>query len=153
MANSYQDLSQITTPLANTIVPQVITGATNGTAVKLTKVGANRINAMLQTGAAVALTSLVVKLQTSTDGSTGWVDMLDRDGNVVTFTTVTAGSTTPQIICAQPNIAASTTADPYIYVRAVATLVGTSIAVAVALLGAVKFDGASGFVNTPPTNN
>lgn len=138
--------------VVDTFVPQVFSSTGAGQAVDVTEGGTNRINARLSCGAAVALTSLAVKMQAATDdgnGSpTGWVDI---DG--ATFTTVTAGAGTPEMISFQLPEAASATAAPYQYVRAYGTLVGTSLAIACSLLLCKKFDGGVGSLNTPPTIN
>lgn len=148
MANAVNDFSQLLAQLGPTFPPQVLSATGNGNAIDVRKVGTNLISAQLLLGDATALTSLAVKMQASPDGTTGWVDI---DG--ATFTTVTADpgvtSVVPETISFQLPPAPSATAAPYQYVRAVATLVGTSINMAVNLLATRKYDEAANYQNAP----
>lgn len=149
MAVSVNDLSQILAyGFAPTFQPgaALTTGVTNGTGVLLDTIGTNRVNAFLFVGTVSALTSLDVKIQVSSDNST-WVDVSPS----AAFTQVTAGAQNPQIIPFQMNRALTTTSSPYIYARAVATIVGTSAYVVVAFFGGAKFDGAVVIQNQPPS--
>lgn len=153
MANSVQDLSQIIVPLPDTIPPQQLTASTPGNAVKVTLVGVDRLNARLAVGAAVGLVSLDVKMQASVDGVTGWTDINDQ-GSLASFTTVTVANAPPQIIPFQLPAALTATSPGFIYVRALPTLVGTSIYCEVAILGVSKFGAFGvGFQNQPPVIN
>lgn len=147
MANSYQDLSQTTLVVKDTFPPQSLTTTGEGNGILVDELGTNRINARLSCGDATGFTSLAVKMQASED-NTNWDDI-----SGATFTTVTAASGDPEMITFQLPTAESYSASPYKYVRAYATLVGTSIRMAVSLFGCRKFDGADGYRNTPPTIN
>lgn len=154
MASYFNDLSQVLVPLKDTFPPQLLSATGDGNAIFVGDVGTNLINARLSWGTATALTSLAVKMQASPTGSGSWVDITDADGDTVAFTTVTAASGTPQTISFQMPPSLTATSDPYLYVRASATLVGTSIQMAVSLLGCAKFGGGgTGYQNTPPANN
>lgn len=146
MANSFQALAQ-TLFKGDTIRPQSITGNTNGVAVDVTGAGTNFLTALLSVGAVSSLTSLDVKIQASTDGSTGWTDITGA-----TFTTVTAASQL-QAIDFQLPTAASATANPYTYVRAVVTISGTSALTYVTILGFLDSSGSAAYQNSPPTIN
>lgn len=147
MASSFQDLSGILLPLKDTFPPQSLTGTGAGDSIDVRTVGTNRINARLSCGTAVAFTSLAVKMQSSPDGS-DWTDI-----SGATFTTVTTASGAPETISFQLPEAATVNASPPIYVRAHATLVGTSILMAVSLLANHKYDGENAYQNAPPTIN
>lgn len=143
MANSFQDLSLMLTPLKDTFPPQSLTGTGAGNAVKVTDVGTNRINARLSCGDGTAFTSLAVKMQASMDNS-NWEDI---EG--ATFTTVTTASGTPETIAFQLPRSVDSDDPPYQWVRAHATLVGTSIRMAVSLLACRKWDEEDAFLNSP----
>lgn len=128
--------------------PQSLSATGAGTGILMDAVGPNLINARLSTGAATALTSLDVKIQASIDNST-WVDVTDSGGTTVAFTQVTAANTAPQTISFNTPVSTAGAA-PYLYVRAFATLVGTSIFLAVSLLANFKFSSNTG-TQTGPT--
>ena len=155
MANSVQGLSSDLLIIADTFAPQQITGTGNGTAVKFTSGGTNRINGRLSTGAAVAFTSMAIKFQASPDGSTNWNDCVDVAGNVVTFpaSQVIAGNTNYGIVSFQPPMAYAGQTTQYQYLRAVVTaFTGTSIYLTVNVLYWAKFGaGGSGYLNTSPS--
>lgn len=158
MANSFQDLSQVLTPLLDTFPPQLLSGSGNGQGVDVSDVGTNRINARLHVGDATALTSLAVKMQAAIDDGSGapdsgtWVDI-----SGATFTTVTADPTTTgavaETITFQLPQALTISTAPYVWVRAVATLVGTNILMCVSLEACRKYDQEQSFQNTPGNNN
>ncbi len=145
MANFVQGLAQLEF-VGQSFVPQSFTSTAGGTGVLVYPVAPNLMSALMTVGAVNTLTSLVVKMQASTDNS-NWDDI---SGAV--FTTVTT-ATHAEIIDFQMPKAASTTADPYIYVRAFATLTGTAVLFQVAILGCKKYDGAAGYQAAPPTIN
>lgn len=147
MANGFQGIAGLLVPLKDTFPPQslTVTGAGNG--IDVSKVGTNRITARLSCGDATALTSLDVKMQASND------DVTYADISGATFTQVTAGSGVPEAIDFQLPEATSSTAAAYKYVRAYATLVGTSIRMAVSLLANHKYDGQNAYQAAPPTIN
>lgn len=158
MANSFQDLSQMLTPMGPTFPPQVLAASGNGNAVRTSKVGVDRINAQLIVGDATALTSLNVKMQAAASDATGAVDgatWVDITGAVFTAVTADAGaaSVAPETIQFQLPRATATGARPYEWVRAVATLVGTNIAICVNLLGCARYDGAKANVNAPGSSS
>jgi len=148
VANSFNDLSQMLAPLGPTLPPQVLAASGNGLAVDVRKIGMNIINAVLFVGDATALTSLDVKMQASPDGTTGWVDITGA-----TFTQVTADpgatSVAMQVVPFNLPTVPSSGATPYQFVRAVATLVGTSINVCVGIFGCRKYDGNNAYQNAP----
>ena len=148
MAVIYDDLSLIT-DIKVTFPPQNFSSTAAGTAVLVTGVGSNMLNALLNVGAVSSFTSLVVKMQaspTTTDG-----DLVDCDN--ATFTTVTAAQTS-QMISFQIPPALSSSANPNIYVRAYATLVGTSCYMAVNVLGCKRMPNPSlSYQAAPPTIN
>lgn len=147
MANSFQDLSQVLVPLKDTFPPQVLSGSGNGTGIDVEDVGTNVINARLSVGDVDTLTSLDVKMQAGIDDA----NYVDIDG--ATFTQVTAADPNPEVIMFQMPRALTVSGSPYNYVRAVATLVGTSVNFSVSLLACRRYDGAAGWVNTRPTIN
>jgi FlaG/FlaF family flagellin (archaellin) len=152
VANSFQDISQVLTELLPTFPPQSFTSTAAGQSVNVADVGTDRINAQLIVGDANTFTSLAVKMQAAYDdgaGSpTGWADI---DG--ATFTTVTTdpgtGGAVPQTIQFQLPTALSLSTAPYIYVRAYATLVGTSILMCVNLLACRRYDQENIYVAAP----
>jgi hypothetical protein len=135
----------------DTIRPQTITSTTNGVSVDIAPIGANSLSARLAVGAVSGTSpTLDVKMQASPDGSGGWVDIAGA-----TFTQVTAANQV-QIIRFQLPVAPSTTSAAYRYVRAVATVGGTSpsFALNVAVLGLRHHPvPASGHLSAPPTIN
>lgn len=158
MANVLQDFSQVLTPLPDTFPPQSFTSTGAGAAVNVADVGVNRICATLHAGDASAFTSLAVKMQAAIDDGSGapdagsWVDIPNA-----TFTTLTddpgTSGVTPQIITFDLPPAATINSAPYIWVRAYATLVGTSILICVPLLACRKYDQLQSFRNSPGNNN
>lgn len=148
MATIYNDLSLISDVQA-TFAPQNFSSTAAGTAVLVTDIGSNYINAILNVGAVSSFTSLVVKMQaspTTTDG-----DFVDCDD--ATFTTVTAAQNV-QIIGFQIPKALTTSSNPNIYVRAYATLVGTSCYMAVNVIGCKKMPNPSlSYQNSAPVIN
>lgn len=147
MANQFNDLSQILLAVKDTFKPQSLTITGAGDGILMDSVGPNLINARLSVGAVTALTTLDVKMQASIDNST-WVDVTDSGGSTVAFTTVTAANPAPQTISF--NLPVSTAgASVYLYVRAYATLVGTSAYMAVSLLANFKFSSNTGYLNSP----
>jgi hypothetical protein len=117
---------------ADTFRPQTLTATTNGLAVDAAAVGGNSLSARLSVGAVSGTSpTLNVKIQASPDGSGSWVDITGA-----TFTQVTTANQA-QTIRFQLPPAASTTAPAYRYVRAVATIGGTSpsFALSVAVFG------------------
>ena len=144
MAGLITDLSQALAPYRDTFPPQSLTATGAGDGILVSSTGSNRLNARLSVGNVTGFTSLAVKMQASTDNST----FVDIDG--ATFTTVTAASGVPEIITFQLPVS---TTNPYIYVRAYATLVGTSVRMAVSILAQVKYDGAAGWSGSPPAND
>lgn len=131
----------------DTFAPQSLTSTGNGTGVDTQTVGANLLNARLVVNDVTAFTSLDVKMQASTDNTT-FVDITGA-----TFTQVVAASQS-QIIAFQLPTAASASTNPYRYVRAVATLVGTSCRMAVAVFGLKHFPNpTTGYLAAPPTLN
>lgn len=153
MANTFQDLSQVLVPLGPTFPPQLHAASANGNAIRVSKVGTNRINAQLIVGDATALTSLDMKIQAARDTGAGaadgasWVDI-----SGATFTQITAdpgtASVAPQTIVFDMPTAASGQR-PYEWIRGVSTLVGTNIFMCVNLLACLRYDGARANVNAP----
>lgn len=125
----------------DTFPPQSLTSTGAGNGILVASTGSNRLNARLSVGDVTAFTSLAVKMQASTDNVTY------DDISGATFTTVTAASGVPEIITFQLPVS---TTDAYIYVRAYATLVGTSVRMAVSILAQVKYDGAAGWNASAP---
>lgn len=154
MANSVDDLSIVLLPLADLFPPQQISATTNGSGVQVEEVGSGLMTADLHVGAAVGLTSLVVTLQASVDnGVSGWVNVNDQNGNQVTFPMVTAGSQAPSRVSFHMPTATGTN-PAYSWIRAVATLTGTSIFMQVGLEVTSKMGGFGvGYQNAPPTIN
>jgi len=117
---------------ADTFRPQTLTATNNGLAVDAAAMGANALSARLSVGTVAGTTpTLNVKMQASPDGSGSWVDITGA-----TFTQVTTSNQDQMIRFTVPP-AASTTAPAYRYVRAVATIGGTSpaFALSVAVFG------------------
>lgn len=134
----------------DTIRPQTLTASANGVSVDVAAIGANTLSALLSVGAVSGTSpSLAVKMQASADGST-WVDI-----SGATFTTVTSANQSQIIQFTMPT--PSNTSDPaYRYVRAVATISGTSpsFAIHVAVFGLRKHPSpSSGALSQPPTIN
>lgn len=133
-----------------------VTGA--GNAVDVSDVGTDRINAQLHVGDASVLTSLAVKMQAAIDDGSGspdaasWVDISGATFTTVTTDPGTAGAV-PETIEFQLPQALTVTAEPYIWVRAYATLVGTNILLCVPLLACRKYDQEASFQNTPGNSN
>lgn len=146
MATSFNDLTQIA--LAEpTFRPQSFTSTGAGLTVAVGTVGTNLLNAFLSTGAVASFTSLAVKMQASTDDST-WADI-----SGATFTTITAANS-KEMISFQLPAAASETALPYIYVRAYATLVGTSILLSCSIWADKRYPSPTlAYQNSPPAIN
>ena len=146
MANSFNDLTQVAYT-GVTFRPQVFSSTGAGLTVDADELGTNLLNAMLETGAVSALTSLVVKMQASTDDS-GWDDIAGA-----VFTTVTAANAREMISFQLPT-AASATDLPYKYVRAYATLTGTSIAISCTIIGNKKYPSPTlAYQNSPGVIN
>ncbi|OWK34305.1 hypothetical protein [Fimbriiglobus ruber] len=143
MSTQFNDLSLVAYQ-AQTIVPQSISGNTNGTAVNMASVGPNVGNMLVSVGAVNTFTSVTVKVQQSADGSTGWTDITNAVGTAIT------AANSVQIVPFQ------NTTGTYNYVRAVATLVGTSCLISVVMLAEQKIDQNFGFQNgtaQPPAIN
>jgi hypothetical protein len=146
VANSFNDLSLIAFH-SDTLRPQTFTSTGAGITVDVTGVGTNLLNARLTVGAVNTLTSLAVKIQASTDDSS-WDDI-----SGATFTTVTAANTS-EIISFQMPTVTSVSQNPYKYVRAYATLVGTNAVLNCAIIACKKHPNpASGYKNQPPVGN
>lgn len=147
MANSIQTFAAGL--VANdTFRPQSFTSTGAGLSVDTATVGTDFLSARLTVGAVNTFTSLVVKMQASTDSAfTTPVDITNA-----TFTSVTAANTSEVIDFQMPTVA-STSASPYRYVRAYATLTGTSALIQCAVLGWHKMDAADGYTNSAPTVN
>ena len=145
MANMIQGTSNVLTKQI-TFRPQSFTSTGAGVTCNLYPYGSNQISARLDVGAVNTLTSLAVKIQVSVDDST-WVDV-----SGATFTTVTAANAGETIDFFVP-MASSTTASPYIYVRAYATLTGTSALISCLIEGSTKMGATNAWSNSPPTNN
>jgi len=118
----------------------------NGTGGNVSVIGTNFCTARLVVGTVTGFTSLDVKLQSSPDN----VTYTDITG--ATFTQVTA-ATKSQMIDFQLPTVATATASPPIYVRAVATLVGTSCQMSVTIFGMIDTSGTNAYSNAPPTIN
>lgn len=142
----FNDLSLITLH-SDTLRPQTFSSTGAGVTVDVTSAGTNLLNARLTVGAVSSLTSFDVKIQASTDDSS-WVDI-----SGATFTTVSAANAS-EIISFQLPVASSVTANPYKYVRAYATLVGTNVTVNCAILACKRMPNpGSGYLTAPPTIN
>lgn len=148
MANMFQDLSQTVNPLVPTSPPQLLSASGNSTAVLVSSAANNLANALLSVGAVNTFTSLVAKVQASTDGSSGWVDCDDG-----TFATVTAANGVFEIIPVKVPASLTATSSPYLYLRVNYVLTGTSAYVFAGFLVGAKYDGAAGYQNTPPVIN
>jgi hypothetical protein len=147
MANSIQTFSQGLVA-QDTLRPQSFTSTGAGLAVDTSTVGTDFLSARLTVGAVNTFTSLAVKMQASTDSAfTTPVDITNA-----TFTTVTAANTSEVIDFQMPTVA-SVSASPFLYVRAYATLVGTSALVQCNILGWHKMDSGDGYTNSAPTVN
>lgn len=158
MANVLQDFSQVLTPLPDTFPPQSFTSTGAGQAVNVADVGVNRISATLHAGDATALTSLAVKMQAAIDNGSGspdagsWVDISGAEFTTITTDPGTSG-VTPEVITFQLPPSLTTNSAPYVWVRAYATLTGTSILICVALLACRKYDQLQSFQNSPGNSN
>lgn len=130
-----------------TFRPQSFTSTGAGLTVDARYVGTALFNARLDVGAVNTFTSLVVKMQASTDDS-NWDDITGA-----VFTTVTAANA-GEWISFQLPAPASATALPYIYVRAYATLVGTSAVIAANIYGDKRYPNPTlAYSNSSPTIN
>lgn len=119
MANYINDFSHVVLA-ADSIRPQTITANTNGVSVDAAPVGGNSLSARLSVGAVSGTSpTLNVRMQWSADNST-WTDIAGA-----TFTQVTAANQAEIIRFALPPAASLTAAAPR-WVRAVATVGGTS---------------------------
>lgn len=147
MANSFQAMSQ-NVFYQDTLRPQSFTSTGAGLAVDATSIAGNLMSAYLSVGAVNTFTSLNVKIQASTDSA--FTTPVDITG--ATFTAVTAANTSQIIDFAVPTVT-DTANSPYIYVRAYATLVGTSALVHCAFMGGLKFTSSTGQVGGPQTLN
>lgn len=146
------------TPLPDTFPPQLFSSTGAGQAVNVANVGTDRINAYLHAGDATALTSLAVKMQAAIDDGSGspsagsWVDISGATFTTITADPGTAGVTAKGIVFQLPPALTLSTA-PYIWVRAYATLVGTSINICVSLIACRKYDQLQSFQNSPGNSN
>lgn len=146
MATFFQDLA-LALFSGETFRPQSFSSTGAGLTVDVSTCGNNLLNAKLEIGAVNTLTSIIVKIQASKDDS-NWDDI---SGAV--FTTVTAANAT-EVISFQLPTATSPTADPYKYVRAYATLTGTSVLMHCAILGLKRMPNpTAGNLYAPPTIN
>lgn len=146
MATYFNDLSNALFR-GETIRPQSFTSTGAGLAVDVRSCGGNLLNALLSVGAVNTLTSFNVKMQASKDNS-NWDDI-----SGATFTSVTAANAT-EVISFQMPVAASATADPYIYARAYCTLTGTAVLAHIEIVGLKHMPNPEdGYVAAPPTIN
>lgn len=158
VANSFQDITQVMTPLLDTFPPQLLSATGAGQAVNVADVGTDRINAYLHVGDATALTSLAVKMQAAIDDGSGspdagsWVDITDATFTTITTDPSTTGAVPEGIVFQLPPALTISTA-PYIWVRAYATLVGTSINICVPMIACRKYDQLQSYQNSPGNNN
>jgi hypothetical protein len=126
--------------------------------VDVSDVGTDRINAYLHAGDANSFTSLAVKMQAAIDDGSGspdsgtWVDISGAAFTTLTTDPGTAGVTAEGITFQLPQALTLSTA-PYIWVRAYATLVGTSINICVPLIACRKYDQLQSFQNSPGNSN
>ena len=150
MATYINDFSH-TVVAADTIRPQTLTATANGLPVDVAPIGANGLSARLSAGAVSGTSpTLNVKMQASPDGSGSWVDIPGA-----AFTQVTAANQTQTIRFQMPP-APNATAPAYRYVRAVATIGGTSpsFALAVTVFGLRKHpEPLQGAQSAPPDIN
>lgn len=149
MANFVQGFAALCTA-GDTLAPETITATTNGAAVDVGAVGANMQSAVLSVGAVSGTApTLDVKIQASPDGSSNWADV-----SGATFSQVTTASHVALIDFQLPTVT-DPTAAAYRYVRAVATVGGTSPSFALhcVILGSKRYDGANVFYNAPPAIN
>lgn len=148
MSTQFNDLSLLAKP-QQTFVPQTFSSTGAGTGVQISTTGSALVNAMLEVGAVNTLTSLIVKIQASTDNS-AWVDCTDEDGNVVVFTTVTTLNHIEWISFQIPTALLATSA-PYIYVRMFGTLVGTSVVLSGSFHTLLRYGPGVGSQSAPPS--
>lgn len=146
MANFLQNVSAAAN-FFDLVPPGVVAATGNGTGVSVATAGANWMSARLCVGVVTALTTLDVKLQASpTIGGT----YIDIPGAV--FTTVVAATQSQVIDFELPTVTVPTAA-AYLFIRAVTTLVGTSVNMHVEAIGATDWSGINAFVNQPLPNN
>ena len=143
-------------PLKPTFDPQNLTVSGAGRALDMSPHGANNINARLSIGDAVALTSLDVKMQAAPDDGTGspgsWADIPGAAFTQVTTDPGTNGLV-DQIITFKMPPPLTLSSSPYIWLRAYATLVGTSILICVTIFASRRYDGNACNNNAPGNNN
>jgi hypothetical protein len=146
LATTFNDLTEILS-VTPTFTPQVFATTADGTGVDCAPAGSALINAFIDVGDVSTFTSLAVKMQASVDN----VTFVDITG--ATFTTVTAAQTT-QMISFQLPTAASASTGPYRYVRATATLTGTSCSLVVLVMFMLRDPHPIlGYVSGPQTLN
>ena len=146
MANFLQNFAASTarSPL---IRPQLLAATANGTGVSVDAYGANNLSAILEVGAVTGLTTFDVRLQSSDALAGTYTDIPGA-----AFVQVVAANQSQTIDFSLPPVLTATAAAP-IFVRTVATLVGTSVNVYCGILGARDISGTPGYVNTPPPIN
>ena len=146
MANLLQNFGAACT-FYDLFAPQVFSATANGTGVSVATTGADWMSARLVVGAVSALTTLDVKLQASDTVGGTYVDIAGA-----VFTTVTAATKNQTIDFQLPTVTTAA-ANPYIFVRAVGTLVGTNVNFSVVLIGSTDNSGVASYVNEPLTIN
>ena len=142
MANMLQNYAQIMN-VFDLVPSQVLTATGNGTGVSIVPSATNWLSARLHVAAVTALTTLDVKLQASSAIGGTYTDI---PGAV--FPTVTAANTNKMIDFQMPAIVLPTD-PPFLFVRAVSTLVGTSVNVHCEVFGTIKTSGTVAYVQQP----
>jgi hypothetical protein len=134
------------------IRPQTISSDGQGSAVDVATVGANLLTGRVSLGAVSSLTSLVVTFEASPTGSGSWVACTTPNGTNATVTLTAAN--TDGLVAFQLPTAASSTADPYRYVRANWDITGTNCVTCGSVFGLVHMPNPnSGYTSAPPTIN
>lgn len=151
MATYFNDFTQVLFH-EDLIRPQVISSDSQGSAVDVSTVGANLLNARLSLGAVSSLTSLVVTIEASPSGSGDWVTCKTPNGDNATLTLTAAN--TDVLVAFQLPTAASASANPYRYVRANYDITGTNCAACCTVFGLTHMPNPnSGYTTAPPVIN
>lgn len=151
MATYFNDLRNVLFH-EDVIRPQTISSDSQGSAVDVAGVGSNLLTGRISLGAVSSLTSLVVTFEASPTGSGSWVTCKTPNGDNATVTLTAAN--TDGLVSFQLPTAASSTADPYRYVRANWDITGTNCVTCGTLFALLHAPSPnSGYTTAPPTIN
>jgi len=142
MANMLQNFAQIMY-VFDVLPAQVLAATGPGTGVSITPSATNWLSARLHVAVVTGLTTYDVKLQASATLGGTYIDIPNAF-----FPTVTAANINKMIDFQMPPIVLPTD-PPFLFVRAVSTLVGTSVNVHCEVFGTIKSSGTAAYVQQP----